>query len=195
MSTDTALVQNALWPTPEIDARRRERPARRRRLAICPADYREMSHAADIIRSTADWYRPFLDPKDMSEHDIGPEWIDENYDRRDFYLGWHGSRPVGVLSTQEAGDHLYLGYVYVHEDETGNGYGRELLEFARKRARLDDRRGLALIAHPDAEWATKAYRRFGFEKIADRREEVLAWNDGWLSPYYEEGFQLYELRV
>lgn len=150
-----------------------------------------MSIAADILRSTADWYRPFLEPEDMAEHEVGPEWIGQNFERRDFFLGWSGDEPVGVLSTQEAGDYLYLGYVYVYEHQTGHGYGPQLLDYAARRARMKGKKGLVLIAHPEAGWATKAYRRFGFERIAAEREEVLDWQQGWLAPYYEEGFELY----
>ncbi|MCR9092982.1 MAG: GNAT family N-acetyltransferase [bacterium] len=155
----------------------------------------EMPIAADILRSTADWYRPFLEPEDMSEHDVGPEWIEENFDRRDFFLGWSGGDPVGVLSTQEAGDWLYLGYVYVYEHETGRRFGPQLLDHAAECARRQGKRGLVLIAHPEATWATRAYTRFGFERIATKRDEVLDWHDGWLAPYYEEGFELYGLAV
>ena len=39
------------------------------RLSIEPADRDDMDMIADFIRSTADWYRPFLDEKDMAEHE------------------------------------------------------------------------------------------------------------------------------
>jgi len=193
MSTEAALFETPAALPQELDL---PRPARRRRrLAVLPATYDDMSVAADIIRSTADWYRPFVDPEDMKEHEVGPEWIEENFDRRNFYLGWRNRDPVGVLSTQSAGRHMYLGYVYLYESKVGNGYGRELLEFARMRAARQGKKALALIAHPEAQWATAAYERFGFEKIAEDRSDVLAWNGGWLEPYYEEGFGLYECPV
>lgn len=198
----TAIAPTATEPrpaptaTPEIVGPRRSRDARARRiLDIRPATYREMPIAADIIRSTASWYRPFLDEGDMSEHEVGREWIEENYGRREFFLGRFGRQPVGVLSIQETGDFLYLGYVYLYEQQVGHGYGRQLLEFAQAKATERGKQGMVLIAHPEAEWATRAYERFGFDRIAEDREEVLAWEDGWLEPYYEEGFQLYALRV
>jgi GNAT superfamily N-acetyltransferase len=194
MSTEIALGNEHRRPRTPASAPPRERK-RERRLEISPASYPDMKIAADIISSTASWYEPFLEPEDMAEHEVDGDWIEENYERRDFYLGWHGTRPVGVLSLQETGDYLYVGYVYLHENETGQGFGRELLEYAQEQAVRQNKKGLVLIAHPEAEWATRAYRRFGFEKVAERREEVLAWNGGWLEPYYEEGFQLYELRV
>ena len=51
---------------------------------------------------------------------------------------------------------------------------------------------MVLIAHPKAFWATRSYRRFGFECIATTRDQVLEWRSGWLKPYYEEGFELYQ---
>ena len=48
-----------------------------------------------------------------------------------------------------------------------------------------------MIAHPEATWATRAYLKFGFKLHAARREDVLAWNEGALQDYYEEGFQLF----
>jgi len=164
---------------------------RSRVLQVRAADRAQMATAADIIRSTADWYRSFLAPKDMAQHDVGPEWEAENFRRRDFFLGWSEERPVGVLATQSAGDCLYLGYVYLYESEVGRGYGRQLLEFARERALRLDKRALVLIAHPKAKWAVRAYQNFGFDKIASQRSDVLSWENGWLQPYYEEGFELY----
>ena len=189
-STEVSMTTNVLDSEPEGERRKPAAP-----LFICRAGYPEMSIAADIIRSTASWYRPFLDPDDMGEHDIGPDWGPRNFHRREFFLGWIGADPVGVLSVQETGDYLYLGYVYLQAGEVGNGYGRRLLEFARKLAIHRGKRGLALIAHPKAKWATRAYERFGFRAVATEREDVLEWNEGWLAPYYEEGFHLYKLSL
>lgn len=193
--TASAMI---IEPTPETTtgsttAPRRDAARRRRgrRLEMRRASREQMEIAADILRSTADWYRPFLSEEDMKEHDVGPEWAEENYGKRVFHLAWDEGEPVGVLSTQDAGNDLYVGYVYVFEDRTGFGYGPQLLDHAERRARAAGKDGLVLIAHPEATWATKAYRRFGFERIASERRDVLAWNDGWLEPYYEEGFELY----
>ncbi len=37
----------------------------------------------------------------------------------------------------------------------------------------EGKRGMVLIAHPKAYWATRSYRRFGFECIATTRDQVL----------------------
>ena len=41
----------------------------------------------------------------------------------------------------------------------------------------------------------RAYQKFGFERIASNREEILQWQDGALVPHYEEGFELYSYKV
>lgn len=51
---------------------------------------------------------------------------------------------------------------------------------------------MVLIAHPQAAWATKAYVKYGFKKIASNKREVISWKEGALQSYYEEGFELYE---
>ena len=89
----------------------------------------------------------------------------------------------------------YVGYIYVYDHQTGKGFGPQLLNHARNIATREGKRGLILIAHPKATWATRAYIRFGFERIATTREQVLEWRDGWLKPYYEEGFELYQYLV
>lgn len=161
-------------------------------LEIRPAAWEDMETVAGFLRSTADWYRPFLDEEDMSEHDVPASWKRENFERRDFYLGeLEGDEPVGTVSLQYFGDFAYVGYVYLDADHVGNGYGRQLLEFAAGMASRKGCKGVALIAHPQATWATKAYLKFGFELVAEEREQVLAWNGGALQDYYEEGFQLY----
>src|SRR5690606_16308431 len=101
----------------------------------------------------------------------------------------------GTISLQYFGDWAYVGYVYLDADWVGNGYGRELLEFAAGMASRKGMQGVSLIAHPEAQWATKAYRKFGFERVATDKAEVLAWNDGVLADYYEEGFELYVYRL
>ena len=160
-------------------------------LQIRPAEWTDMETVANFLRSTADWYRPFLEEEDMAEHDVPDSWKHENYERRDFYIGTCDDEAVGTISLQYFGDFAYVGYVYLDANHTGRGYGRQLLEFAAGVASRKGMKGVALIAHPKATWATKAYTRFGFELVAEDREQVLAWNDGALQDYYEEGFQLY----
>lgn len=172
-------------------AQRRKEPLRVRRAV--PED---MTRVADILRSTADWYEPLLDPKDMQEHDVDEGWAERNYERREFYVGVEpDDSVVGTVSLQAAGEYAYLGYIYLLANRVGRGYGQRLLRFAAETSRRRGYRALVLIAHPDAKWAVKAYRRFGFRVIAERRREVLRWNHGWLRPYYEEGFQLFSYQL
>lgn len=152
---------------------------------------RDMDLVAGFISSSAEWYRPFVAEDDMAEHEVGRDWAERNFPIRDFYVGEAKGTPVGTISLQYFGDYAYLGYIYLDTDHTGQGYGRKLIDFAEDQARLMGMKGLCLIAHPKATWATKAYRRRGFERIASAREDVVSWNGGVLEPFYEDGFELY----
>lgn len=165
-------------------------------LKIAKARPEDMAPVVRIIRSSASWYEEFVDPDDLDQHYVDQEWARENFRKREFYVGRIEDSVAGTISLQEAGsDHLYLGYVYLHVDHVGNGFGRDLLDFAESEARRRGRSGLVLLAHPEAEWACRAYEKYGFEVIARDRDAVLGWQNGWLEPYYEEGFHLFELRL
>lgn len=163
------------------------------RLDIRPARRDEMATVAEIVRSSAAWYAKILDnPDDMAEHEVGEDWQERNYRLRDFYLGRERRDPVGALSLQYPEPRFcYIGYVYLYTRHVGKGYGKEFLRFAARRARANDCTSLVLISHPEAKWAVRAYEKFGFERIASEKRDVLAWNDGWLKPYYEDGFHLF----
>lgn len=161
------------------------------RLDIRAARREDMPTVAALVRSSADWYRPFVDEKDMGEHEVDEAWETKNYERRNFYLGRVRGKAIGTISTQRLGDYAYLGYIYLDVDHVGNGYGGTLMRFAERTIRRTDARGMALIAHPEASWAKRAYLKYGFRIAATEKEDVLAWQDGALEPYYEEGFQLY----
>lgn len=150
-----------------------------------------MPTIAQLVRSSADWYRPFVDEKDMSEHDVDETWQAKNYERRNFYVGSLGNKAIGTISTQMLGSYAYLGYIYLDVNHVGRGHGGALMRFAEAKIRESTASGMALIAHPDATWAKKAYLKYGFKIAATEKEDVLAWQDGVLKGYYEEGFQLY----
>lgn len=165
-------------------------------LSIEEAARSDASAVADIISSSATWYEDFVDPDDMDQHRVDDAWVRENFLEREFFVGRIDDELAGTISLQEVGDdHLYLGYVYLHADHTGNGFGRELLDFARSELERRGRRAMVLIAHPEADWAIKAYDRYGFERLASERDQILSWQDGWLEPYFEEGFHLFEYRL
>lgn len=168
---------------------------RRSRLEIVRAARSDMSTIAGFIRSSADWYREFLSPEDMAEHDVDEAWEERNFHRREFYLGRADDEDVGTISIQDFGEDLYLGYIYLDVSQVGKGYGRQLTSFAAREGRRRGKSGLVLIAHPEARWAVKAYLKAGFECIATEKRDVLAWNRGALRGYYEEGFHLFRKRL
>jgi len=160
-------------------------------LQILPAQREDMDMIAGFVRSTAEWYRPFLDEKDMAEHDVDDTWGEVNFRRRDFYVGYHEGKAVGTISLQYFGRHAYLGYIYLDSKQVGHGFGQQLMKFAERVARKMGMVDMILIAHPEAAWAKKAYLKYGFEIIHKDREDILNWEDGVMRPYYEEGFELY----
>lgn len=164
-------------------------------MGIVRAGRDQMPLVVDIIRSSAKWYEPIVATKDQGEHWVGADWAARNFAIRRFYLGQVEGQTVGTISLQDAGDYLYVGYLYLFTSQVGKGYGHRLLEFALAEAQRLGKRGIVLIAHPEAVWANRAYEKFGFRIAATERAQVLAWNDGWLKPYYEEGFELYLLDV
>lgn len=152
----------------------------------------DMGTIADFVRSSAEWYRPIVDEKDMAEHEVDAAWADENFKKRDFYVGFtEEGEAVGTISLQYFGDYAYLGYIYLDVKHVGKGFGQTLMSFAEKTARAAGMCGMALIAHPEAKWASKAYLKYGFEIVETDKDAVLDWNDGVLRHYYEEDFELY----
>ncbi len=165
-------------------------------LRLRPTIEPDLPAVVEILQSTVDWYRPFTDPDDLAtQHAVDLTWARENFEQREFWSATIDGEVVGVLTLQDAGDVLYLGYVYVHEDFVGNRIGRRLLDHAAAQAVARGKRGMVLISHPEATWAVKAYTKYGFECIADSDEAVCAWNDGWLATYHEQGFHLWQWSV
>lgn len=165
-------------------------------LEIDRADWGDMDAVQQIIRSSASWYEDIVSDEDLAEHYVDGKWARDNFHRREFFVGKLDDEVAGTITLQEVGDdHIYLGYVYLHTDHVGNGYGGVLLDFARDEARRRGRNSLVLIAHPEAEWACRAYEKYGFRLVAENKEDVLSWEGGWLAPFYEEGFQLYQYKV
>jgi len=168
----------------------------RPKLQIRPAELEDMPLVASMIRSSADWYAQFVSPADLAEHYVDRSWQLRNYRRREFYLGYNeAGEAVGTLSLQYFGDYAYIGYLYLDTAHMGHGYGRSLLDFARQQALEKQCQGLCLLAHPQADWAVRAYTKYGFSCHSQTAKAILSWNDGALRPYYEAGFDLYTCQV
>lgn len=171
---------------------RTQTPTKKSTLKIQTVSRKEMALVSHMIRSSADWYAEFVAEEDMDEHYVGAQWEEKNFHQRDFYLGYNeAGDAVGTLSLQYFGDYVYIGYLYLDTKYMGNGYGRQFMDFAQEKARQHNKKGLYLIAHPEAKWAVKAYTKYGFQRKATDPEAILNWNQGCLQGYYEEGFDLY----
>ncbi|MFP5501523.1 MAG: GNAT family N-acetyltransferase [Candidatus Sericytochromatia bacterium] len=174
--------------TNEHAIRKRQAPM----LLISPATEADMGIAIDAVRSSADWYESLVDEQDLGEHHVDKAWARRNFQEREFFVGrTEKNEPVGILSLQDTGEYLYIGYLYLFTGHVGQGFGKRFLQYAEQEAWERGKKGLVLICHPEADWACKAYEKYGFACRATEKEAVLAWNDGWLVPYYEEGFVLY----
>ncbi len=170
--------------------------AREETLTIRPARWEHAPAIIEIIRSSASWYEDIVEPEDLAEHYVDEAWAKRNFESRDFYVALIDEEVVGTISLQAVGtDELYIGYLYLHTDQVGKGFGKVLMDFASDEVRRQGRSALVLLAHPKADWACRAYRKYGFEVVLEDREKVLSWRDGWLEPYYEEGFHLYRYQV
>ncbi|MEC7275333.1 MAG: GNAT family N-acetyltransferase [Peredibacter sp.] len=161
-------------------------------LEIKPATRKDMDTIAQFIRSSARWYEPFLDEKDLDEHYVDDTWKEENFKKRDFYIGkTPKEEDVGTISLQFFDDVTYLGYIYLHTDHVGKGFGHKLIDHAKEVSKDKGQKEMVLIAHPEAKWAVKAYEKYGFERYMTEKEKIINWKDGLLESYYEEGFHLY----
>lgn len=187
-------VKQALWATAEVNQQKNDKkiqPTQQHILEIKAAREEDKQIVADFINSSTEWYRSLINPDDISEHQVDTTWADENFKRRDFYIGYEDGVPVGTITLQFFGDYTYLGYVYVNTDYVGKAYGKQLLDFAKQKSIERGMKGMVLIAHPKATWAIKAYQKYGFELIHREKDDILAWNDGALETYYEDYFMLF----
>lgn len=187
-------VKQALWDTAELAQQKnieQVQPDQRQELKIRRAREEDKPTVVSFINSSTEWYRSLIDEADIGEHEVDIHWATENFERREFYVGFEGDTPVGTVTLQFFGDYTYLGYVYVDTNHVGKAYGKQLLEFAKEESIRRGKKGMVLIAHPKATWAIKAYQKYGFELLHRDKDEILAWNDGALKPYYEDYFMLF----
>ncbi|EQC51752.1 GNAT family N-acetyltransferase, partial [Bacteriovorax sp. DB6_IX] len=89
------------------------------------ASMNDMGRVAEIIRSSASWYEPFLAEKDYDQHYVDEKWAEDNFKKRNFFVGKKDDgKIVGTVTTQYFGKDTYLGYVYLDAEETGKGFGK-----------------------------------------------------------------------
>jgi DNA-binding MarR family transcriptional regulator/ribosomal protein S18 acetylase RimI-like enzyme len=187
-------VKQALWATAEVAQQKnvdKVQPTQQHVLDIRPAKDGDQQVVADFINSSTEWYRSLVNADDMSEHEVGINWANENFKKREFFIGYENDVPVGTVTMQTFGDYTYLGYVYIDTNHVGKAYGKQLLDFAKKKSMERNLKGMVLIAHPKATWAIKAYQKYGFELFMREKSDILAWNNGALKPYFEDYFMLF----
>jgi GNAT superfamily N-acetyltransferase len=146
----------------------RAEPKVERVVAIRRAQRSEMRIAADIIRSTAEWYRPIVAEKDMAEHSVDDEWAARNFLARECYLGRIDDEAVGFVTLQHCGEYAYVGYAYVPDRLVGRGIGRQLLSFAARVAKERGYRGIVHIAHPNT--VARAYGELARDGVIESRQ-------------------------
>ncbi|MCP4913072.1 MAG: GNAT family N-acetyltransferase [Oligoflexia bacterium] len=167
-----------------------------KKVIIDKATKNDMEDVAKIVSSSASWYEDFVEEKDMDQHIVGKEWIEENFDKRDFYVSkTEEGKNIGTITMQKFKDVTYLGYIYLDVNYVGKGIGQKMIQFAEEKSKEMGQKEMILIAHPEATWATRAYEKYGFKMIGEKKDEVLSYKGGLLEPYYEEGFQLYQYKL
>ena len=164
-------------------------------LKIEKAEKKDMPKVAKLINSSYDMYEEFVDPKDLDQHHIDKAWIDKNFEKRNFFIARTDEESVGTITTQYFGKVAYLGYIYLDVEHMGKGYGKKLIDHARKICADKGIESMVLIAHPEAKWATRAYEKYGFERLYTEKEDILKFHGGFMKPYYEEGFHLYRYSI
>lgn len=164
-------------------------------LEIKKATWEDRQILQDLVSSSAHWYEKIVDEQDMNEHAVDEEWAKTNLALRDFYIGYEDDEPIGLISLQYFHDFVYLGYIYLDTRHVGKGYGRKLIDFAQDMSASKGYSTMALISHPEAVWAVKAYKKYGFKVFASKKEEVLSWKNGVMQPYYEQGFHLFTYEI
>ncbi|WP_133130191.1 bifunctional helix-turn-helix transcriptional regulator/GNAT family N-acetyltransferase [Legionella yabuuchiae] len=184
-------TRNTFWKAAEINPISQPNDYKSSSLTIRAATDADEHHISRFINSSFDWYARIIDEKDVSDHAVDDSWVRKNMRQREFYIAETEGKPVGTVSLQYFGEYAYLGYVFIDANEVGKGFGRKLLKFAEQEAKHRGMKGMALIAHPQARWAIKAYQKFGFKLKYRNKEDILAWNNGALKSYYEEFFMLF----
>lgn len=188
----TSEIRNTFWQAAKV-AEEKALPASREQatLTIRRATDDDKAYIIHVINSSLAWYTSLIDKNDLGDHAVNDAWAMQNMADREFFIAESEGCAVGTLSMQFFNDYAYLGYVFIDAQEVGKGFGRKLLEFAELEAKKHNMKGLALLAHPQASWAIKAYQKFGFKLICRDKKDILAWNQGVLKPYYEEFFMLF----
>jgi DNA-binding MarR family transcriptional regulator/GNAT superfamily N-acetyltransferase len=185
-------VKQAFWHTSDAAMEQPDTADTKDELVIIRAVEEDKPLVQQFINSSTEWYRSLIAEEDISEHEVDAQWADENFKRREFYIGTNADgEKVGTVTLQFFGEYAYLGYVYVDTKFVGRGYGGQLLNFAREESKRRGMKGMVLIAHPKATWAIKAYQKYGFELTYRDKADILAWNNGALKDYYEDYFMMF----
>lgn len=75
--------------------------------------------------------------------------------------------PSGYAAYSDAQKPIALQQLYTHPDQTGQGIGAVLMDWALAEARLRGCDGIQLSVYSDNPGAQRFYQRYGFVKIAD----------------------------
>lgn len=159
--------------------------------SIIRASLSLMNEIRDIINSNYHLYKDFLlIPKDHSEHFVNEQWVEKNFQIREFYIARDKGIYVGMASYQNLGNFAYIGYFYIRFGMHQQGYGNRLMQFLEMRTKSAGLTDIRLFVNNSADWAQKAYKSMGFNLLSDNKKEILSLEQGIFKNYYEEDISL-----
>ena len=152
-----------------------------------------MNEVREILNGNYYLYKDIIEnPVDLKEHYVDQSWVDNNFQKREFYLARDEGKYVGFASYQNLGKFGYIGYLYIKKGFHRKNYGRGLMNFLEMRCMQDNIRSLRLLTNQKATWANDAYLSMGFKIISKDKEEIFSMDDGVMKEFYEENSLYWE---
>jgi len=146
-----------------------------------------MPTVAEIIRSNFDLYKDFISQKDISEYLVDQNWIERNYNLREFYLLKYQTEFFGTFSFQKLNEYAYIGYFFIKNGYHRRGFGSFILKYIEIKARTENLNKIILLVHPEAYFAVNFYKKHNFGIIETNKKRILEFENGLLKDFYEEG--------
>jgi ribosomal protein S18 acetylase RimI-like enzyme len=163
--------------------------------SVFRASWELMDEVRACINDNYQIYKDIVDPIDLSEHQVDEKWAELNYSIREFYVARDKGEYIGAASFQNLENFAYIGYFYIKPPFQGQNYGRALMNFLELHAKLEKIQKICLFANNRADWAIKFYKKLGFRIISEDKQEILSFNGGILSRFYEQNAFLMEKKL
>lgn len=96
--------------------------------------------------------------------------------------------PIGYLSLQDRGNHLFISKIYLLAETRGKGYGKRMIDFAVSQAREVNLKEIRLTVNKNNAKTIQFYESVGFH---NHRELVADIGNGYVMDDYEMVRRLY----